>query len=1065
MKIRKNLLVCIFTCALLFSWLVPVYTGAADNILELEWMRTTKTDIYETGFTSEDIFTIDKEGNVYVCSRDGWLYVYKPNRDLKWQADLHQRSKVHQQLGVGPVLDEAGNCYIASRDGNVYKIDKNGNVLCKFEMKGEVADSTSPVLSEDEETLYVVTKSQILYALHASNLTEKWQQKVKGSWNAVTPLVSPLDGTIIVGSNYYISAYHPDGTLAWEYKLTEGTELYQYFSNGCPRNEKRIRIDKAGNLYFFAMIRDSQENKNDLMCLKHDGMELLWRKRINFMVSEPALKEGTLYFKSYDNKLYAVNTSDGSEKWELFIDGEGRSDFSRAPTVAANGKLYLGVGRWVCVVEDQEKEGVLLGKYKLPAEPCTVSQIGPHGEMYTGIRTPEPMLVKLTDHTYKQIPKVIKIEPEEKNLTMLIGGAYSPELELLDISDNPMSQDNLIFTSQDPQIVVVEGNSLKALKTGEVKIEITHPANQALKETITVNVCETLAGYNLKINPEEPSLIVDQSLQLEIKLLNPEGVEIKGEELEWYSNYKPVAEITPQGQLKAKEAGEAVIKVRLKNHPEIYSEAKVEVRENKIEKIELKEIEDKIGKTIGNFKRKGAPGDWGAFALNAVEQNLNDFINEGDGRTYLQVLAIKAKEAGYFSLMTDYERIALGVVSAGGDPTNFAGINLLEKIYNYPSLGQGINCAVFGLVALDAANADVPWDARNNRDSFINYILENRVKGGWSFGGSEPDPDMTGMALYALAPYRDRPAVKEAGEKAIAWLSDNQDDKGVMKSWGTQNSESCAQTIMGITAWGVDPQGEMFTKKHGNLLTGFLSFYCEDSGQFQHIYGTPDPGMATDQGLEGLAAVRDFMKNGVSTIFYKIQSSTTTAKITALEIKPEGLEIPTGCCIQLKAVDQAGRNVENNLVTWGSSDREIAEIDAQGKLTAKKPGKVKVSISLKESEGVIVTDTESIEITGQYFEIERLKEMENLYGVNKTISLKIKNITSESQNVLMIITLVDNDTNKMRGSSYVTKEISAAETTVLTGAVQIPENGNFTTNVMLWNDWVKLRPLMNVIKE
>ncbi|MDR1321478.1 MAG: hypothetical protein LBK56_08665 [Gracilibacteraceae bacterium] len=63
---------------------------------------------------------------------------------------------------------------------------------------------------------------------------------------------------------------------------------------------------------------------------------------------------------------------------------------------------------------------------------------------------------------------------------------------------------------------------------------------------------------------------------------------------------------------------------------------------------------------------------------------------------------------------------------------------------------------------------------------------------------------MTGMALQALAPYcSGDAAVQSAVDKAVSWLSGRQTADGKI---GT-SSESAAQTIVALTALGIDPRG------------------------------------------------------------------------------------------------------------------------------------------------------------------------------------------------------------------------------------------------------------------
>ena len=92
----------------------------------------------------------------------------------------------------------------------------------------------------------------------------------------------------------------------------------------------------------------------------------------------------------------------------------------------------------------------------------------------------------------------------------------------------------------------------------------------------------------------------------------------------------------------------------------------------------------------------------------------------------------------------------------------------------------------------------------------------------------QADSDMTGMALQSLAPYYSRdPAVQEAVDRAIARLSQMQNDDGGYSSWGTANSESIAQVVVALTALGIDPATDARFVKNGNsaidALAGILA--------------------------------------------------------------------------------------------------------------------------------------------------------------------------------------------------------------------------------------------------
>lgn len=137
---------------------------------------------------------------------------------------------------------------------------------------------------------------------------------------------------------------------------------------------------------------------------------------------------------------------------------------------------------------------------------------------------------------------------------------------------------------------------------------------------------------------------------------------------------------------------------------------------------------------------------------------------------------------------TEYERSALGILAAGGDPTNIgkSHINIIKKIYNADLEGQGINALVFGLIALDAKDYKIPDTATWNRQKIINEILNKQLTdGGWAFFGSNSDPDMTGMTMTALSRYNNNqnPKVKNAINDAVECLSNLQLKEGKRCWW------------------------------------------------------------------------------------------------------------------------------------------------------------------------------------------------------------------------------------------------------------------------------------------
>ena len=217
---------------------------------------------------------------------------------------------------------------------------------------------------------------------------------------------------------------------------------------------------------------------------------------------------------------------------------------------------------------------------------------------------------------------------------------------------------------------------------------------------------------------------------------------------------------------------------------------------------------------------------------------------------------------------TEYHRISLAILALGGDPTAFgkdaAGqpIDLIaEGVYNWKnsdSLGtQGLNGWIWALIVLDAKNYAVPQDALYTKQTIIDGILAAQTaEGGFGLSGNSADVDITAMTLQALAPYySQQETVKESVDKALTWLSAQQNDTGSFTAWGAAGAESTAQTVIALCSLGLDPRtDERFVKNGKSALDGLMQFQA-DGGMFRHTLDGEADVMATEQAALALMAL------------------------------------------------------------------------------------------------------------------------------------------------------------------------------------------------------------------
>lgn len=220
---------------------------------------------------------------------------------------------------------------------------------------------------------------------------------------------------------------------------------------------------------------------------------------------------------------------------------------------------------------------------------------------------------------------------------------------------------------------------------------------------------------------------------------------------------------------------------------------------------------------------------------------------------------------------SEYSRVILALTAIGKDPADVGGYDLLAKLADMDKVTyQGLNGAIFALIALDSAGYEVPAAAegadQTSREALVAYILDKQLSdGGWALSGDSADPDMTAMALQALAAYRDDAAVQAAVDEAVQTLSDMQLADGGYSSWGTVNSESCAQVIIALTTLGIDPAKDSRFIKYGLSLLDALCAYYKDGG-FCHTRDGAADDIATEQALCALTAYARLL-NGQTALY------------------------------------------------------------------------------------------------------------------------------------------------------------------------------------------------------
>jgi len=176
-------------------------------------------------------------------------------------------------------------------------------------------------------TLYLSASNEPrLYAIDPENGDVQWFFEATGSDFRSTPAIA-ADGTIYVVERVSGTVYavNPNGSEAWNYSIGVGV--------GSP-----IALGADGSLY----IGTDNGAASVLLALNADGSEK-WttpfalnretRSSVNFGA------DGTIYARTYEGYIYAIDPDTGSQIWRSPLLGGGSGS---SPVVAADGSIYFG---------------------------------------------------------------------------------------------------------------------------------------------------------------------------------------------------------------------------------------------------------------------------------------------------------------------------------------------------------------------------------------------------------------------------------------------------------------------------------------------------------------------------------------------------------------------------------------------------------------------------------------------------------------------------------------------------------------------------------------------------
>jgi LPXTG-motif cell wall-anchored protein len=392
---------------------------------------------------------------------------------------------------------------------------------------------------------------------------------------------------------------------------------------------------------------------------------------------------------------------------------------------------------------------------------------------------------------------------------------------------------------------------------------------------------KAISNINVKIyrNDESKTIIIPETAITENKINMPQGLEVGTYVLE-ISDFKEKGAPGVVADTFTFDITEEVSDGNSDN------EEKPNNPYDRDNKNIVKDIKSDLNST-SNFVKNNSSGDsWAILSLSK--------LGLAPDLTYIKESAaeiIKNKGLNDYT-NTDIEKLIIVLTSAGYNPYNFMGYNLVAELYNRDIDSFLINDAIYGLIAYNYANIEANYVI--TKDKLVEFILKNKLSYkenntdivGWALSGDKINPDITGLAINALSNYYEKNAVvKDNVDLAVNSLSKLQTESGYLADSYGYFSESIDVVILGLTALGINPEGDKFTKSKGDLVSALLSYKGTD-GQFKHSLEGKNDYIASEQTLRALIALDEFKAIGKYNFY---GSSIDSSKLPEFKLSEEEL--------------------------------------------------------------------------------------------------------------------------------------------------------------------------------
>lgn len=201
----------------------------------------------------------------------------------------------------------------------------------------------------------------------------------------------------------------------------------------------------------------------------------------------------------------------------------------------------------------------------------------------------------------------------------------------------------------------------------------------------------------------------------------------------------------------------------------------------------------------------------------------------------------------------------LNVTFSGYHAANVMGVNLIDQLTMRSDFtATDLYPIAYGLLSLSSNPYEVTSILKNSPSRLVERLLQyQNSDGGFrsSYLKADSSAVQTGLALAALANYRDQEGVNSSIRRGLAYLSANQQWDGSFLENNVSSSLAVSKTIVALKALGIPLNDPRFVKNDETLI-GVLLRYVRVDGGFSLVLDEDSDVSATENAILALAAIK-----------------------------------------------------------------------------------------------------------------------------------------------------------------------------------------------------------------